>query len=132
PKKISTILIFKLIIRGVSYMPYEDQDFIMRQIKNYAKGIGVLLDISSLKELLKLEFSIEESLSDSEIESIIYTARIENYINRRVLSEEELEKLLGLNREQIDKLVTTTEKASQKEVDLLKELVENEKNWINT
>ncbi|MGO1747936.1 hypothetical protein [Alkalibacterium gilvum] len=113
-------------------MPYEDQDFIMRQIKNYAKGIGVLLDISSLKELLKLEFSIEESLSDSEIESIIYTARIENYINRRVLSEEELEKLLGLNREQIDKLVTTTEKASQKEVDLLKELVENEKNWINT
>ncbi|HAJ70120.1 MAG TPA: hypothetical protein DCO62_02710, partial [Alkalibacterium sp.] len=122
----------KLIIRGVSYMSYEDQDFIMRQIKNYAKGIGVLLDISSLKELLKLEFSIEESLSDSEIESIIYTARIENYINRRVLSEEELEKLLGLNREQIDKLVTTTEKASQKEVDLLKELVENEKNWINT
>lgn len=111
-------------------MSYEDQDFIMRQIKGYAKGLGVLLDISSLKELLKLEFSIDETLSDREIESIIYTARVENYINRRLLSEEELEKLLGLSPGQLDKLTTTTETASEDELDKLKKLIEDEQYWL--
>ncbi|WP_146924038.1 hypothetical protein [Alkalibacterium kapii] len=94
----------------------------MRQIKNFAKGIGVLLDLSSLKELLQLEFSIDESLSDRKIESIMYTARVENYINRRILSEEELEKMLGLSPQQVSKLVTTTEKASEEELEELKKI----------
>lgn len=111
-------------------MSYEDQDFIMRQIKGYAKGIGVLLDISSLKELLKLEFSIDETLSDREIESIIYTARVENYINRRLLSEEELEKMLGLPPEQLNRLTSTTETASEEELDKLKKLIEDEQYWL--
>lgn len=114
-------------------MSYEDQDFIMRQIKSYAKGIGVLLDISSLKELLKLEFSIDDAdaLSDREIESIIYTARIENYINRRLLSEVELEKMLGLSTEQLNRLTNTTETASEEELDRLKKLIEDEQYWLN-
>ncbi|MDZ7835597.1 MAG: hypothetical protein U5K84_10115 [Alkalibacterium sp.] len=70
-------------------MPYEDQDFIMRQIKGYAKGIGVLLDISSLKDFLKLEFSVDE-VSDREIESIIYTAGIELVSTTRMLSRVKL------------------------------------------
>jgi len=113
-------------------MPYEDQDFIMRQIKGYAKGIGVLLDISSLKELLKLEFSVDEDLSDREIESIIYTARIENYINTRMLSQVELEKLLGLPPERVERLMITTEDASEQDLEMLKKLIEDEQDWLNS
>ncbi|SFC44878.1 hypothetical protein SAMN04488102_10728 [Alkalibacterium subtropicum] len=113
-------------------MPYEDQDFIMRQIKGYAKGLGVLLDIESLKELLKLEFSVDEELSDREIESIIYTARVENYINTRLLSQVELEKMLDLPPERVEHLMTTTEDASQQDLDMLKKLIEDEQNWLNT
>lgn len=40
-------------------MTLEDQDFIMRQIKLMPIGIGALLDIDSLKELLFLEFSVD-------------------------------------------------------------------------
>ncbi|OJF96997.1 hypothetical protein [Alkalibacterium sp. 20] len=112
-------------------MTIEDHDFIMSQIKGFARGIGVLLEISSLRELLKLEFSVDEDLSDREIESIIYTARIENYINQRILTQEELEKMLGLSPERVDNLITTTEKASEEELELLKKLVEEEQYWIN-
>lgn len=112
-------------------MPIEDQDFIMRQLKGYAKGIGVLLDIKSLKELLKLEFSVDDDVSDREIESIIYTARIENYINTRLLSQMELEKLLDLPPERVEHLMTTTEDASEQDLEMLKKLIENEQDWLN-
>ncbi|MFO8069445.1 MAG: hypothetical protein R6U02_05615 [Alkalibacterium sp.] len=111
-------------------MTIEDHDFIMSQIKGFARGIGVLLEVSSLRELLKLEFSVEEDLSDREIESIIYTARVEDYINKRILTQDELEKMLGLPPERVDDLMTTTEKASEEELELLKKLIEDEHHWI--
>jgi len=111
-------------------MTIEDQDFIMRQLKGYAKGIGVLLDIESLKELLKLEFSVDNDVSDREIESIIYTSRIENYINTRMLSQVELEKMLDLPPERVEHLMTTTEDASEQDLDMLKKLIEDEQNWL--
>ena len=35
-------------------MTIEDQDFIMRQVKLMAKGIGIFMSLTSLKELREL------------------------------------------------------------------------------
>ena len=110
-------------------MSIEDQDFIMRQIKLLAKGIGALMDIESLKELLFMEFSVEDELSDHEVESLIYTARVEDLIEREVLSNEELETYLGVSSDRITQFKNNSDIPTEIELEKLKQLVDEKMYW---
>ncbi|WP_161879224.1 hypothetical protein [Alkalibacterium sp. MB6] len=112
-------------------MTIEDQDFIMQQIKLLAKGIGALLDIQSLKELLKLEFAVDDDLTDRDIESIIYTARVEELIEKNILSEEELEEYLGVSSKRVADLKTNQDLPTEDELQQLKALVEEKAYWMD-
>ncbi|GAA0353440.1 hypothetical protein GCM10008932_03120 [Alkalibacterium iburiense] len=110
-------------------MSIEDQDFIMRQIKLLAKGIGALMDINSLKELLFMEFSVEDELSDHEVESLIYMARVEDLIDRDVLTNEELETYLGVSSNRINQFTTNSDIPTEIELEKLKQLVDEKMYW---
>lgn len=58
-------------------MALEDKDFILRQVKTLAKGLGMLLSKESLKELINYQASEEESLSDEVIQQIILLADVQ-------------------------------------------------------
>lgn len=52
-------------------MSYEEKDWILRQIKQIAKGLGQMLSKESIKEIVNLELSESEKLTDSELEDIL-------------------------------------------------------------
>ena len=112
-------------------MALEDQDFIMQQIKLLAKGIGALLDIQSLKELLKLEFAVDDDLNDQEIESIIYTARVEELIEKKLLTDQELEEYLGVSSKRVSDLKTNQDLPTEDELQQLRALVEDKAYWMD-
>ena len=112
-------------------MTIEDQDFIMRQVKLMAKGIGVFMSLTSLKELLKLEFSFDDKLTDWEIDGIIYLARTEELIDKNILSKKELEEALGVSSERVDQLLNNEASPNGKERDILEQLIEDNQYWMN-
>ncbi|PRY84246.1 hypothetical protein [Alkalibacterium olivapovliticus] len=112
-------------------MTIEDQDFMMRQIKLMAKGIGVFLDISSLKELFKLEFSFDDELTDPEIEGIIFLARTEELIDKNLLSREELEEVLNTSSERIDQLLSSQAQPNGEEREKLEQLIDDKQYWMD-
>lgn len=78
-------------------MALEDKDFIIRQIKTLAKGLGMLLSKDSLKEFINYEQSQQESLSDTEIEQIILLADVAAKAAALGLTQEELAQRLGMS-----------------------------------
>jgi hypothetical protein len=113
-------------------MTIEDQDFIMRQVKLMAKGIGVFMSLTSLKELLKLEFSFDDDeLTDQEIDGIIYLARTEELIDKNILSKKELEEALGVSSERVDQLLNNEATPNGEERDILEQLIEDNQYWMN-
>lgn len=112
-------------------MDFEDRDYIMRQMKVMAKGIGVLLEISSLKELLKLEFSADDNLTDPEIEFVIYSARVEELLDRNLLTLDELAQALEVPRKRVENLLYHDDMATKLELEQLMRLVDEKMNWVD-
>ncbi|MCC5890581.1 MAG: hypothetical protein JJU01_08415 [Alkalibacterium sp.] len=113
-------------------MDYEDRDYIMRQMKVMAKGIGVLLEISSLKELLKLEFSADDNLTDPEIEFVIYSARVEELLDRGFLTMGELSQALEVPEKRVENLLYNEDMATRLELEQIKRMVDEKMHWLDS
>lgn len=117
-------------MKGVPKMSLEDQDYIMRQIQLFAKGIGKFLDIFSIKEILKSEYSIKDEMTDREIESIVYMVRIEEIQAARSLTAEEMSRELGIDPERLTVLLNNEEIAKEVELSRIIEYVEDKQVWL--
>lgn len=111
-------------------MSLEDQDYIMRQIQLFAKGIGKFLDIFSIKEILKSEYFIEDEMTDREIETIVYMVRIEGIQTARSLTLEEMSQELGFDPERLAVLLNNEEIAEEVELSKIIEYVEDKQAWL--
>lgn len=69
-------------------MTLEDRDFIMRQVKEMATGIGKLLGKESVKEIIMYDLNQDGELADEEIDSIILVEQLKD-----LHAEDELENL---------------------------------------
>ncbi|MEG0255069.1 MAG: hypothetical protein RR554_05145 [Vagococcus sp.] len=85
-------------------MSYEEKDWIMRQIKQLAMGLGRILGKDSLKEMINLELSASEKLSDDEIEQILLIIEIEDRLNYIRLTEEEMQERIGIDKPRLEAL----------------------------
>ena len=52
-------------------MSYEEKDWILRQIKQIATGLGRMLSRESVMEIVNLEASIADSLTNEELDDIL-------------------------------------------------------------
>ena len=97
-------------------MSYEEKDWIMRQIKQLAVGLGKMLGRDSLKEMINLELSASEKHTDEEIATIWLLVDEEEKIEIRQRKDEEISQKVGISRERLTdilidySLVTETEK----------------------
>ncbi|MCI1902911.1 MAG: hypothetical protein LKJ03_02420 [Enterococcaceae bacterium] len=78
-------------------MGVEDRDFIMRQIRQLAEGIGQFLDRKSVTEIIRQEQKESDLLNDEEIDNLLLVADVEQKAARMKLSEEDLAKTLSLS-----------------------------------
>lgn len=96
-------------------MSLEDKDFIIRQIKQVAEGLGQFLSLNSVKEMVQYDDIEEDVLSDEEIEAILLMHNVRKVQQDKNLSDEALSKELGINNgdlinlENGEKHPTTTE-----------------------
>lgn len=96
-------------------MAVEDKDFILRQVKQLARGLGMMLSKNTLKELINYEQSEAASLSDEEIEAIILMTDVESKVKQENLLAKEMAEKVGMTKDewqeliQGDRLPTTVE-----------------------
>lgn len=71
-------------------MAIEDRDFIMRQVKTLAQGLGTFLSRKTLKDLLVYHDETSAKLSDAEIEVILLVTEVSLRATERGLSVKQL------------------------------------------
>ncbi|WP_251426118.1 hypothetical protein, partial [Staphylococcus aureus] len=71
---------------------YEEKDWILRQIKQIAKGLGQMLGRESIKEIVNLEMSESEQLSDEELDDSLLLLDVEE----KVKQPKQIEELTGI------------------------------------
>lgn len=77
-------------------MGFEENDFILRQIKQIAASMGKFLSIASVKDLINYESSSEDILSDEEIECIILISNIREIQEKEKLTDEFISHVTGV------------------------------------
>lgn len=77
-------------------MGIEDRDFIMRQVRQIAEGLGYLLSRQSLKELIKYDQAESAKLSDDDLDAIILIVDVKETAKKRKISEPQLAAQLNL------------------------------------
>lgn len=112
-------------------MSIEDQDFIIRQVQQLAKGLGKFLGLDAIKEILQLEQTEDGKLADEEIETILLVTNIEEIQLNRGLTFEELSKETSLSPEVIKGLVSNKRFADENELIKLRSFVEKNQEWLN-
>lgn len=81
-------------------MGIEDKDFVMRQVRQLAEGLGALLSKNSLKELINFDQSEDNAhLTDTEIESIILVVDINNKAKKWNFSDQQVADKLKISLE---------------------------------
>lgn len=86
-------------------MAVEDKDFILRQVKQLAQGLGMMLSKNTLKELINYEQSETAALSDEEIEAIILMTDVESKAKRENLSAKEMAEKIGMTKDEWQELI---------------------------
>lgn len=82
-------------------MSYEEKDWILRQIKQIAKGLGQMLGRESVKEIINLEMSESEKLTDEELDDIFLLLEVEE----KIKTLDEIEESVGMNEMRFQELI---------------------------
>lgn len=106
-------------------MAIEDKDFILRQVKQLAQGLGMMLSKNTLKELVNYEQSEAASLSDEDIEAIILMTDVESKAKRENLSEKEIAGKVGMTKDEWQELIQGSRLPTAVESKMLSDYVSN-------
>lgn len=105
-------------------MAFEEKDFIMRQIKQLAEGMGKFLGLESIKEIINYDQAEEDKLSDDEIETIILMTNLQEIQKEKRLSNEEISKELGIAEQDLEELYNSERFAAPAEHIEIRDFVE--------
>lgn len=109
---------------------YEENDYIMRQIKSMIKGLGKFMGLQQIKELLQIDEVQQESMTDEELETIIAVSKIELIMTNRTMSELELADKLNIATERVIKLVNNETIATQEELNQLNVFIDQNQQYL--
>lgn len=105
-------------------MSYEEKDWIMRQIKQLAVGLGKMLGKDSLKEMINLELSASEKLTDEEIDTILLLVEVEDKAEAKEITDAEFPQKLGISRERLTDILLDYSLVTEEEKIRLREFME--------
>lgn len=86
-------------------MSYEDKDWIMRQIKQLASGIGKFLGKDSVKEIVNLEFKESGGMTDKELDDVLLLIDVEKKLMNSNISDAEFFKETTVERKRFNLLL---------------------------
>lgn len=109
---------------------YEENDYIMRQIKSMVEGLGKFMGLQQIKELLQIDEVQQESMTDEELETIIAVSKIELIMANRTMSGFELTNELNIATERVIKLVNNETIATQEELKQLNVFIDQNQQYL--
>lgn len=86
-------------------MSYEEKDWIMRQIKQIASGIGKFLGKSSVKEIVNLQLSESAGMTDQELDDVLLLIAVEEKIIKLNLSDADFLERTSVERKRFNVLL---------------------------
>ena len=110
---------------------YDENDYIMKQIKSMVRGLGKFMGLEQIKELLQLSDDQQGTITDLELETIIVISKLEIIIANKEISIDELSDELMIDYERLNMLIANQIAATQKELDKLNNYIENNEQHLN-
>lgn len=113
------------------FFMYDENDYIMKQIKSMVRGLGKFMGLEQIKELLQLSDDQQGTITDLELETIIVISKLEIIIANKEISIDELSDELMIDYERLNMLIANQIAATQKELDKLNNYIENNEQHLN-
>lgn len=110
---------------------YDENDYIMKQIKSMVRGLGKFMGLEQIKELLQLNDDQQGDITDLELETIIAISKLEIMMPSIEISIDELSDELKIDHERLNMLIANQTAATQKELDKLNNYIENNEQHLN-
>ena len=106
---------------------YDENDYIMSQIKSMVRGLGKFMGLEQIKELLQLTDDQQGDITDLELETIITVSKLEIILANKENSLNHLISEININSDRIKMIMDYQSIATQDELDQLNRyILENE------
>lgn len=106
---------------------YDENDYIMNQIKSMVRGLGKFMGLEQIKELLQLTDDQQGDITDLELETIITVSKLEIILANKENSLNHLISEININSDRIKMIMDYQSIATQDELDQLNRyIIENE------
>ena len=106
---------------------YDENDYIMNQIKSMVRGLGKFMGLEQIKELLQLTDDQQGDITDLELETIITASKLEIILANKENSLNHLISEININSDRIKMIMDYQSIATQDELDQLNRfIIENE------
>ena len=106
---------------------YDENDYIMSQIKSMVRGLGKFMGLEQIKELLQLTDDQQGDITDLELETIITVSKLEIILTNKDNSLNYIISEMNINIERLKMIMDHQSIATQDELDQLNRyIIENE------
>ena len=106
---------------------YDENDYIMNQIKSMVRGLGKFMGLEQIKELLQLTDDQQGDITDLELETIITVSKLDIILANKENSLNHLISEININSDRIKMIMDYQSIATQDELDQLNRyIIENE------
>ena len=109
---------------------YDENDYIMKQIKGMVKGLGKFMGLEQIKELLQIYGDHQADITDLELETIISISKLEIIMTNKEVSVDELSKILMINDKRLSMLMAHEASATQEELDQLNNYIQDNQSYL--
>lgn len=109
---------------------YEENDYIMRQIKAMVRGLGKFMGLEQIKDLLQLSEDQQITMTDRELETIIAVSKIELILANSSVTINDLVIEANIDEEQLQKFLNTEVIASEQELNQLNNFINQNQQFL--
>ncbi|WP_155828557.1 hypothetical protein [Schleiferilactobacillus shenzhenensis] len=101
-------------------MDNEDKDFIMRQIRTFAMGLGALLSKDSLRDFIEYKHYDSKVVSDGDLDDLVAFAEFQTGLHQAQASLPTVAKTVGMSLERLQALLQNREIPTDEEMTAIK------------
>lgn len=109
---------------------YDENDYIMKQIKSMVRGLGKFMGLEQIKELLQLSGDQQGDITDLELETIIAISKMEIILADKNISLDSLLDEIEINQERMKMLMNHETAATQEELDQLNNYIQDNQSHL--
>lgn len=109
---------------------YEENDYIMRQIKAMVRGLGKFMGLEQIKELLQINQEEQVTITDLELETIIATSKLELILQNSQTSLKNLSIETNIDEESLEQILNHKISAGQEEINQLNDFIKKYQQYL--